>query len=195
VTPRRLAFALALLVLAGALGAGGASGSGSARSGSYVGEVSGTSAFVAVVVGRKGGVLAYVCDSKRIAEWFQGKVAKGRASFALSSRAGYRLEVSVAAGRAGGKVVYPGYYAPSYSFSATAARKPAGLYRGEKRASGKRYLGGWIVLSDGRQRGAVKVGSRVAAAPTLGFSDPEQLAVSVPGAGRIAVGVQDPDGL
>ena len=73
-------------------------------SGSWVGTVKGTDAFVAVVVfakatGGKHAVLAYVCDSKKIAEWFRGSTSDG--GFSLTSSGGYRLAVTVTTSKEG----------------------------------------------------------------------------------------------
>ena len=125
-------------------------------------------------------MLAYVCDSKKIGEWFHGSTAG--AELSLSSSGGYRLRVSVAKSGASGSLTSPGAYGASHAFSAPAAKKPAGLYRGEKTANGKHYVGGWIVLPDGRQRGAVKSGSTILASPTL---TPTKTSVDVPGVGMI----------
>ena len=64
-----------------------------------------------------------------------------------------------------------------------------GLYRGEKTANGKHYLGGWIVLPDGRQRDAVKGGTTIVASPTL---TPTKTSVDVSGAGTLTVCFTDP---
>lgn len=184
----------AAFLLAGALAsslAAGAGGSGSAASGSYVGTVKGTSAFVAVVVGKQGGVLAYVCDSKQIAEWFKGVLAVSTSGVTLRSSGGYQIQIAVSGSRAAGTVLFPGAYGARLAFSASRAKQPAGLYRSEKTVKGKRYLGGWIVLGDGRQRGAVKVGSSIVASPVFKIG----LAVSVPGAGQLRVGHVEPEGL
>ncbi len=50
--------------------------------------------------------------------------------------------------------------------------RAAGLYRGSKTVAGKRYLGGWIVLPDGRQRGEVLSGMTDVASPPLDPNNP-----------------------
>jgi hypothetical protein len=151
--------------------------------------VKGTDAFVAVVVfakatGGKHAVLAYVCDSKRIGEWFRGSTAAGR--FRLASSGGVRLDVTATKTRASGTVTLAD--GSRHAFSAPAAKKPAGLYRGEKTVKGKRYLGGWIILPDGRQRGQVRSGSTILASPML---SPTKLMVDVSGAGMITVSLMN----
>ncbi len=57
----------------------------------------------------------------------------------------------------------------SHAFTAGLARKPAGLYRAEKTVEGKHYLGGWIILTDKRERGAIRTGTSTL---TSSFVDP-----------------------
>lgn len=143
---------------------------------------------MAVVVGRRGGVVACLCDSSGSpggsrAGWRGG----GRASPSAPGLAtGWRCRSPPGAPAAGSSSPAS---APSSSFSATAARPPAGLYRAEKQVAGRRYLGGWIVLPGGSQRGAVKVGATAVASPVLA---PQPPAVLVAGADGIAVGIRDP---
>jgi hypothetical protein len=68
--------------------------------------------------------------------------------------------------RAGGQSVLP---------LLGAAGAQAGLYRAERTLAGKRSLGGWVVLADGRFRGALKSGSTLMAAPTTGFINPNNI--------------------
>jgi serine/threonine-protein kinase len=135
---------------------------------SYVGKVTGTRAFVAVVV-RDSRVTAYVCDSRKIAHWFSGSVRGGKAT--LVSR-GYVLRITVGSRRTTGSVSFPGAAGVAHGFSAAKSARPAGLYRGAKTVGGRRYLGGWIILPDGRQRGEVISGSTDVASPTLNPDDP-----------------------
>jgi len=150
--------------------AGGASPAARATPGDYVGTLQGTDAFVAVLVGTHGGVLAYVCDSKRIAEWFKGRAGSGTSGLTLRSKGGYRLQVTVAGGRATGTVSFPA--GGSHPFSVVSVKRPFGLYRVEIRDGGKHYLGGWIVLGDGRTRGAAKSGTKIVGTSTLDFINP-----------------------
>jgi hypothetical protein len=135
----------------------------------YVGTVSGTRAFVAVVV-RGSSVIAYVCDSRKIAQWFKGTARSGRST--LTSTGGYVLHVTIGHGRATGSVRFPGSAGAVHRFAAATAEKPAGLYRGVKTVAGTRYLGGWIILPNGRQRGEVTSGSTDVASPTLNTDMP-----------------------
>ena len=43
-----------------------------------------------------------------------------------------------------------------HAFSASPAEEPAGLYRKEETVDGEGYVGGWILLESGEERGAVR---------------------------------------
>ena len=135
----------------------------------YVGTVRGTHAFVAVVT-QGSHVTAYVCDSKTIAQWFKGSLRAGKAT--LTSSGGYVLRVAIGNGKATGSLRLPGPGGAVDRFSSARDTRPAGLYRGVKTVAGKRYVGGWIILPDGRQRGEVVTGTTDAASPTLDPSNP-----------------------
>jgi hypothetical protein len=147
-----------------------ASARGSASHGSsFVGSVRGTNAFVAIVV-RGPHVTAYVCDSKRIAQWFTGDGHAGRST--LTSKDGYVLRITMGRRQVTGSFRLPGPAGVVHRFVAARQTRPAGLYRGERSVAGKRYVGGWIILPDGRQRGEVVSGSTDIASPTLDPNDP-----------------------
>ena len=175
VGPRRsvmriiLRAALAALIATLLAGLAASSALARARSVGYVGTVRGTHAFVAVVT-HGSHVTAYVCDSKKIAQWFTGSVKAGKAI--LTSSGGYVLRVTVANGKATGSVQLPGARRAVHRFRSTQDAKSAGLYRGVKTVAGKRYVGGWIVLPDGRQRGEVLTGATDVASPILDPSHP-----------------------
>ena len=135
----------------------------------YVGTVHGTDAFVAVVT-HGSHVTAYVCDSKKIAQWFTGSLTAG--TTILTSSGGYVLRVAIANGKANGSLQLPGARRAVHRFRLAQDSKSAGLYRGVKTFAGKRYVGGWIVLPDGRQRGEVINGATDVASPILDTSHP-----------------------
>ena len=136
----------------------------------YVGTVSGTRAFVAVVE-RGSRVTAYVCDSGRIAQWFEGTVSAGRSK--ITSRGGYVLQVSFGHGPATGSLRFPGKAGALHHFTAASDARPAGLWRGSKTVDGKTFVGGWIILPDGRQRGEILSGSTDVGSPILHADDPK----------------------
>ncbi len=136
----------------------------------YVGTVSGTRAFVAVVE-RGSRVTAYVCDSGRIAQWFEGAVSAGRSK--ITSSGGYVLQVTFGHGRATGSLRFPGKEGALHHFTAASAASPAGLWRGSKTVDGKTIVGGWIILPDGQQRGEILSGSTDLGSPILPADDPK----------------------
>ena len=135
----------------------------------YVGTVRGTHAFVGVAVSGSQ-VTAYVCDSKRIAQWFKGSLHA--ATVTLTSKAGYVLHLAVGNQQVTGTLRLPGKAGTIHRLVTAGATRPAGLYRGVKTVAGKRYLGGWIVLPDGRQRGEVVSGATDVASPALDPNNP-----------------------
>lgn len=146
---------------AGASSPGGSGPPTEARTTTHAGRVEGSDAYVAV---RRLGedVIAYVCDGDGIVAWFRGRAAGGRVS--LTNARGAVLEASF--GEAGfvGDVQLAGR---RLSFSAEPVQAPAGLYRSEEQLGDTRRVGGWIVLPDGTQRGAVQTGTQTAPAPPL----------------------------
>lgn len=159
---------LALLTLVAALAAPSlALGGRSASSTGYAGTVAGTNAFIGLAAGPSG-LTAYVCDSSGIAEWFRGAAGATTAT----SAHGYKLHLSVAGGKVTGTLSFPGVGGAVHSFSAAHVAAPAGLYRGTKTVTGRKYVGGWILLPDGRQRGAVTAGGTVVASSALNPASP-----------------------
>jgi hypothetical protein len=167
----RIIRSAALAALIAMLLAGPAASSASARAGpvGYIGTVRGTHAFVAIVT-HGSRVTAYVCDSKTIAQWFKGFLKAGNAT--LTSSDGYVLRVTIGNGKANGSLHVPGARGNVHRFSSVQGTKPTGLYRGVTTVAGKRYVGGWIILPDGRQRGEVITGATDVASPTLDPSNP-----------------------
>lgn len=167
-TRQKLAAALLSTMLVAVAVAPAASLAHGASPRGYVGTVSGTRAFVAVVV-RGSRVVAYVCDSRKIAEWFRGAVQAHKAT--LTSRDGYVLRVTLGQRRATGSLRSPGKAGVVHSFAAGRDTKPSGLWRGTKTVHGRHYVGGWIILRDGRQRGEVVSGSTDVGSPRLNPAD------------------------
>lgn len=127
-------------------------------SGSFVGAAQGSTAYVAVYAdkadkkGRRK-IVAYVCDSQQVAEWFDRKNVKGN-TLSLISDGGARLKATLTKSAATGTITLAD--GTKLSFAAARATEPAGLYRAEHTIVGQDYLGGWILLPDGTQRGDVK---------------------------------------
>lgn len=119
-------------------------------SGSFVGKIDGSNALVAIVVLETRETLAYVCDSGLVAQWFRGNAtADGLALSAGGSKLEARLSID---GVAGQVTLGSG---TALSFTAGPAIGPAGLYRATSTQASFDFVGGWIVLATGEQRGAV----------------------------------------
>jgi len=132
-------------------------------SGSFVGKVDGSDAFIAIILHTDGTVTAYVCDSASISAWFKGSV--DGSSLDLTNASDARLTADLAPDS------FTGTFTPSgnspLTFSVTKADQPSGLYRGEDTVDGVDLVAGWIVLPNGDQRGAVSGGGKTVAAPTF----------------------------
>jgi hypothetical protein len=149
----RLVAAL-VLVLAGAACSESSGSASSPREYELVGSVDGTNAFIGVVLGGDHAV-AYLCDGSEtgatVSQWFDG--AANDNGFDLTA-SGVRVKsAAFSAGVLTGTVMLAD--GSSHAFSAASATSPAGLYRDSSSYDGA--LGGWVVLNDGRIRGAVRI--------------------------------------
>ncbi|MEW6240015.1 MAG: hypothetical protein ACOYZ8_15810 [Chloroflexota bacterium] len=153
----------AFLILLASLLLTACGGAAEPVSGSFVGKVNGSDAFIAVVLHTNGAVTAYVCDSVSISEWFKGNV--DGASLDLTNASGARLTADLAPDS------FTGTFTASddspLSFSVQQEDEPYGLYRDEDTVDGVDLVAGWIVLPNGEQRGAVSGGGRIVPAPTF----------------------------
>jgi hypothetical protein len=151
-------FLVACAVLASLIAAGASprpAGAADAPRLEYVGQVGGTEAFVGIVIRGKA-VTAYVCDGRKLARWFDGRLTGRRVR--LHSPSGGRIALRIGRdGRARGVLRQAGR--TSRRFVAVAARGRAGLFRSDRAVTtpsgGRtRALTGWVRLNDGRVRGA-----------------------------------------
>jgi hypothetical protein len=144
----------------------------------YVGAVTGTSAFLAVVDdGTR--VLAYVCDGvpadpvgtvPTIQTWFNAPSAGGKVD---ASQGDARLQLTLTDTAMSGTVTLAG--GRQLAVTGTPASGDAGLYRAEAEGSGSTAVGGWILNAAGEQRGGVGgTGSRatLSGTKTLTLSQP-----------------------
>jgi hypothetical protein len=137
----------------------------------YTGYTDGNHAAIAVTV-RDGQVSAYLCDGKAVEGWYQGSAsngtldAKGKGANALSGTLSDRTLTGTVSAR--GK---------SWTYSATPAKAPAGLYR----AKSSTRTTGWIKDSSGKVTGLAHDGDTVTPAGPL---DPAT-AQSVEGGDRV----------
>jgi hypothetical protein len=152
--PLRPAWKVVLLILLALLlaGCGRQSATEPAAMTTFVSQIAGTESFIGLVTDGRA-VVAYVCDGQSVSHWFRGGVTGGTLN--LESAGGARLQATVAETVVQGQFTLPG--AAALAFSADPAIEPAGLYRAEHEADDGRYIAGWVVLADGRQRGLVNM--------------------------------------
>lgn len=120
-------------------------------SGSLVGIVEGTDAFIALVPQENNGLVAYICDGQTISVWFRGE--RNENAVDLTAANGAQLQANLENDAAAGTITLAD--GQSHAFTASLASGEAGLYRAEEAFEGSDYVGGWIVLNDGTQRGAI----------------------------------------
>lgn len=117
----------------------------------YVGYVDGGGASVAVIV-TGDEAIAYVCDGASVEAWLSGSAEDGRLD--LTGERG-SLTGSLGDGQASGDANADGV---TWTFTVEEVAPPEGLYRfADTIAGGADVVGGWIVLPDGTQVGAVNV--------------------------------------
>lgn len=148
-------------------------------SGVFAGDLSGTDALIAVVV-MDDEIMVYVCDGVAMAEWFRGP---RKAKLDLTASSGARLTIAFSEDEAYGAFVRPG--GRRHAFALPRATGTAWLYRAVAQLDGVKYVGGWILLASGEQRGAVRTGDGIVASPLLDPEHPE--AVEAPGVGPMVV--------
>jgi hypothetical protein len=107
-------------------------------------------------------VIVYLCDGADVSTWFFGEAIGG--STVLEAD-GARVELLLGYDSVVGVVEQAGE-APR-SFAAELAAGDAGLFRAVETIDGRDHVGGWIVLNDARQRGAITVDGVVVENPTL----------------------------
>jgi hypothetical protein len=127
--------------------------------GNYVAEVTGTeltasgsNPFVAVVT-TQDRAIAYICDGDVLAEWFRADLQAGGLFESRSTTKKSGITAQVNAGSVVGAITLES--GKVIQFRALPADGMAGLYRSDDNINNQRFLGGWVVLPDGEQRGAV----------------------------------------
>lgn len=107
-------------------------------------------------------LVVYLCDGADVSTWlFEEAIG----DTAVLEDADTRVEMSLDAESLTGVVERAGE-APQ-EFVAEFATGDAGLYRAVETIDGQDYVGGWIILNDGRQRGAIVLDGEVIENPTL----------------------------
>ncbi len=166
---------------------------GTPIAGSFVGPTEGSESFVGIVTDGDSAT-AYVCDGETTAEWFTGAAARDSIDFISAG------SISLVAQRGTGDTLdgtVTSAGGTESSFSATRVDvdgSEGGLCRGILQVDGVTYTGCWIVLPDGRQRGAVigDDGSKLFDVPDI---DPVTMVVEVPGLGTFNAAAVAPEDL
>ena len=131
----------------------------------YVGYVDGGGASVAVITtGNE--AIAYLCDGTEVEAWLDGSAVDGRLDLTgeRGSLTGEYDELQ-ATGQASADD-------QTWTFVIEAVEPPEGLYRfADTIAGGAEVVGGWIVLPDGTQVGALNVDGQTQPAPALAVED------------------------
>lgn len=143
----------------------------------FVGYVENSDAFIALTH-LDGEVMAYVCNGRDVATWLRG-AAHGDVVDLASGDARLRAVFD----ERGVTGSFTSAQGGAHAFRAQPAALGAGFYRATQTVAGLGYVGGWILLGDGQQRGAVKAdGVIIDDAEPL---DPAQPMVAVPGGGTL----------
>lgn len=127
----------------------------------YVGYVEGGGASVAVIV-TGDEAIGYLCDGSAAEAWLEGSAVDGHLE--LTGERG-SLTGDFDESKASGEATVEDQ---NWTFTIETVEPPDGLYRfADTIAGGAEVVGGWIVLPDGTQVGAVTVDDRIQPAPAL----------------------------
>ena len=182
-TPRTLAHAtlvlLGLVLLLSSLvgcgsGGGGTGAFGRTLTGEFVGQVTGTQAYVGIATYDDGFAVAYVCDGAQLSRWLVGSVLPD-GTLDLAPHGGVALTGAVVGATATGTVTIA---AQPFAFQAGLPAPGAGYFGAAQTVDGGLHTGGWLLLGDGTQRGAVRNASGIAGNPVLGPSSSSVTLVS-----------------
>jgi hypothetical protein len=144
----------------------------------FVGYVENSDAFIALAQ-IDGEVMAYVCNGRDMATWLRGSASEGAIDLTSGEA---RLQASY--GGAGVTGTFTSAQGGAHTFRARPAARGSGFYRAVQTVAGLGYVGGWIVIGDGQQRGAVKADG-VLVEGTLAPLDPKTPTVALPGGGTL----------
>lgn len=113
-------------------------------------------------------LIAYLCDGEAVSQWFIEERVESEMTLTAGDTV---IELTLDDGRISGTVALAGQ--GPQPFEAALAQGDAGLYRAEESFDGVNHVGGWIVLEDGRQQGAVSADGTVVENPTLNLETRE----------------------
>nr|WP_311132205.1 hypothetical protein [Nonomuraea gerenzanensis]SBO91840.1 hypothetical protein BN4615_P1354 [Nonomuraea gerenzanensis] len=128
----------------------------------FAGRVAGGGGLVALSV-RDGKAVGYFCDGRREV-WMSGEARDNRATLVGPEDGRTLMTADLGEDGAKGSLVLG---EDAFRFTAPAVERPSGLYRATEQVRGASVVGGWIVLPDGRQVGAVRFGGAGRPAPRL----------------------------
>jgi hypothetical protein len=141
------------LVLAAAFVLTAGSASAGAASTTFVGPTQGSAAYIAIL--KDGSKIAgYVCDNGTISRWLRTASLRNGKAPLIAGTTGERLgSVSISGSSATGTIDVGGN---KVKFTATRVRgRSTGLHFAVGKQPNRLLVGGWILLPDGTQRGAV----------------------------------------
>ncbi len=146
------ALAAACLILAAC---GGQPTASTGIAAAWTGKVDGTDAYIAIASNGTE-LMAYVCDSQSVAQWFHGEAGKDKLDLVAGtvdlSNETAKLIATLTQDSATGTVTLAD--GQTHTFTATKATGDGGLYRSEETVNNEQLVGGWVVLNDGQLRGA-----------------------------------------
>lgn len=130
--------------------------------------------------GEQQAVMVYLCDGNELSVWLADEFTGQEVSLA---RGDINVALTITENEISGAVSMDGVLSQSFvaarimmvslanvetsRFTAERGMGDAGLYRAEGTFGGMDYVGGWIILNDGRQLGAVTVDGEIVENPTL----------------------------
>ncbi len=124
----------------------------------FIGRIPNSDAVIAIAT-KERRVLAYVCDGKKISEWFKGAISDDN-SLELQSKSGANLIVQINQKSAQGTLELS---TGNYVFSALPTREKAAFYRSE----GVNRVAGWVILPNGTTKSAIRIDRNVFSAPEI----------------------------
>ena len=107
-------------------------------------------------------VSAYLCDGDTVSAWLFGRFDGDHVTLVGD---GVTVDVTFDAGSAYGIVTLGDD--DERLFVVQQATPDAGLFRADATIDGADYVGGWVVLADGRQAGALTLDGTIVESPTL----------------------------
>ena len=96
--------------------------------------------------------MAYICDGENLAQWYRGPLQAG-GLFEARSASQAQITAQINSRSVFGVITLEGGRVLPFRVKPTDGL--AGLYRSDDMVDAQRFLGGWVVLPDGQQRGAV----------------------------------------